>query len=273
MKTVLITGANSGFGLLTAIELLKKGHHVIATMRNIVNKDELIEEAEKLGAYDRLSVYQLDVTNLAEIQLVKANIESCYGKLDVLINNAGYCQGGFVSDLALEEWQNQFDVNVHGVLRVTSEMLPLLQRPVKANIINISSVSGMIGFPGLSAYCSSKFALEGFSESLRLELLQENIFVSLIEPGSYQTKIWEKSLSSIDTDEMDTDLKQAVLSYAKKSAHSSPDPIEVARLISRICDKEKVKFRYPIGKGSKLLSTAKRLLPWSLLEKLILRNL
>ncbi|KAB8129184.1 SDR family oxidoreductase [Gracilibacillus oryzae] len=275
MRVALITGANSGFGLLAALELVKQDYQVIATMRNLQNQQQLCEEAEKLGLRNRIEIQQLDVTNLAEIQKVQQEILHTYGKLDVLINNAGYCQGGFVADLTIDQWQNQFDVNVHGVLRVTTEMLSLLRMSAdRANIINISSVSGYFGFPGMSPYCSSKFALEGFSESLRLELLQENIFVSLIEPASYQTKIWEKGLASIEIDQMKEDkLKESVLTYAKKSAQSGADPIEVAQLIARICEKRKPKFRYPIGKGAKVLSLAKRLLPWGLVEKVVIRNL
>ncbi|SER70602.1 NADP-dependent 3-hydroxy acid dehydrogenase YdfG [Gracilibacillus ureilyticus] len=274
MKVVLITGTNSGFGLLTVLEFLKKGYRVIATMRDVKNKDELVEKVENSGFIDRLDILQLDVTKKEEIQSVKNELIKRYGKIDILINNAGYSQGGFVSDLTVEQWQNQFNVNVHGVLRVTKTMLPLLREAGKAHIVNISSVSGSLGFPGLSPYCASKFAIEGFSESLRLELLKENIYVSLVQPASYQTKIWEKGLASIQWKQLEEDeLKQAVLSYAAESAKSKADPLEVARLITKICEKKRPGFRYPVGKGAKLLSLAKRCLPWRLLEKIIISRL
>ncbi|SDY29153.1 NADP-dependent 3-hydroxy acid dehydrogenase YdfG [Evansella caseinilytica] len=274
MDVAIVTGANSGIGMLTTLELLKAGYTVVATMRNLENQEELVEHASRLELTDRLDVRKLDVTVLKDIEAVKDGVEKKYGKLTVLINNAGYCQGGFLSDLTTEEWRQQQDVNVHGPFQMTKIFLPLLERAAPANIINISSVSGLFGFPGMSPYCSSKFALEGLSESLRLELLPQRIFVSLVEPAAYNTKIWEKGLEKIESTQLEgAPIKQAVVSYAQQASAASSDPLEVARLIVKICRMKAPGFRYPIGKGARLLFHAKRWLPWRLLEKIVLRTL
>ncbi|MGN8646519.1 SDR family NAD(P)-dependent oxidoreductase [Gracilibacillus sp. HCP3S3_G5_1] len=274
MKTVLVTGSGSGFGFITSLSFLKRGYRVIATVRRLDSRDKLLKEAEKDQVASLLDIVEMDVTNELHIKKVKEYIQTTYHKLDILINNAGYCEAGFISDLSLDAFQRQLDVNVHGVFRVTKAMLPLLEQSDRANIINISSISGYMGFPGMSAYCASKFALEGFSESLRIELLSKNIFVSLVEPASYQTRIWDKSLSGIDQVEMKKDqMKHSVLSHAQQASRSSADPDEVAHLIVAICSEKKPKLRYPIGKGAKLLAFAKQFSPWSLVEKIMLNKL
>lgn len=274
MKTVLVTGSGSGFGFITSLSFLKRGYRVIATVRKLHSRDKLLKEAEKDQVASLLDIVEMDVTNELHIKKVKEYIQTTYHKLDILINNAGYCEAGFISDLSLDAFQRQLDVNVHGVFRVTKAMLPLLEQSDRANIINISSISGYMGFPGMSAYCASKFALEGFSESLRIELLSKNIFVSLVEPASYQTRIWDKSLSGIDQVEMEKDqMKHSVLSHAQQASRSSADPDEVAHLIVAICSEKKPKLRYPIGKGAKLLAFAKQFSPWSLVEKIMLNKL
>ncbi|WP_208588866.1 SDR family NAD(P)-dependent oxidoreductase [Gracilibacillus suaedae] len=274
MKTVLVTGAGSGFGFITTLKFLKKGYRVIATMRTLQSRDELIETAENNQLASQLDIMEMDVTDEHQIQHVKEYIQANYQKLDVLVNNAGFCQAGFIADLTTDAFQKQLDVNLNGVFRVTKVMLPLLEQANKANIINIGSVSGYAGFPGMSAYCASKFALAGFSESLRIELLPKQIFVSVVDPASYQTGIWDKSLSNIDRMELKKDpMKSSVLSFAQQSSQSSADPSEVASLIAAICSKKQPKLRYPIGKGARMLAFAKRILPWFWLEKIILKKL
>ncbi len=274
MKIALVTGSNSGIGLLTSLELMKAGYTVIATMRNISNKHELVEKTEQLELTLLLDIQQMDVTNQTEIAAVQNYIEETYGELHVLVNNAGYCQGGFLNELTTAEWEAQQKTNVIGVFLVTKSFLPLLEKPQQSHIINVSSVSGIFGFPGMTPYCSSKFALEGFSESLRLELLAKKVFVSLVQPASYQTKIWNKGLAKIANSSLDKDLmKLTIVNYAKQAAKNAADPSEVARLIVKICQDQKPNFRYPIGKGAKTLSLAKRILPWSWIEKIVLYKL
>ncbi|GAA0287131.1 NAD(P)-dependent dehydrogenase (short-subunit alcohol dehydrogenase family) [Gracilibacillus halotolerans] len=274
MKIALVTGAGSGFGYLTALTLLEQGIHVIATMRTLQTADNLRKDAENKKIAERLTILQMDVTNSEQIENVRNYIDKEFKRLDVLVNNAGFCQGGFVSDLTYSNWKMQMDVNVDGTFQVTKQLIPLLERSEKAHIINISSVSGLIGLPGMSAYCSSKFALEGFSESLRIELLPKNIYVSLVEPGSYQTKIWEKGLAGIEPTDMEEDaLKESVLRYARRAADGGANPQEVADLVAKISRLKKPKLRYPIGKGTKALYYAKKLVPWSLVERVVMKQL
>lgn len=273
MKYALVTGSNSGFGKLTTLELLKEGFHVFACMRNTDNQHELIEEVKKLNKLKNLTVFELDVTNSEQILQVKETIENSYGKLDVLVNNAGFCLGGFLEEMTVEDWEMQQNTNIHGAFRMTKTFLPLLEKSGNAKIINIGSVSGFFGFPGMSAYCTSKFAIHGMSESLRLELLPRNIYVSLIEPASYQTKIWKKGLSSIEITNNDPLYKQKIYGYATIAAQKASNPIEVAKLVKKIVMSRKPKFHYPIGKGAKSLYILKRILPWGLIEKIVMQKL
>ncbi|WP_413377365.1 SDR family oxidoreductase [Alkalihalobacillus sp. 1P02AB] len=271
MKLALVTGANSGFGFLITIELLKQGYTVVATMRKLENRLELVEQAHQLRIEEHLHIKKMDVTNPEEVKKVAEELTATFGQLDILINNAGYCQAGFFNDLELDEWQEQFNVNVTGAFLVTKELLPLLKKSAPAKIINISSVSGFIAFPGLSAYCASKYALEGFSESLRIELLSEQIYVSLIAPGSYQTRIWEKSLKDAEKYNLEqSPFKAKVINQAKEASANAGDPNEVVQLVMKVSQKKKPKLRYPVGKGIGLLYYLKRLLPYALMEKLIL---
>ena len=198
MKNVLITGTNSGFGLLTSVELAKCGYQVIATMRDLNKKGKLIEHAKAAGVENSIHILQLDITKIVEITSAFQKIEKDYGQIDILINNAGYAQGGFFEEITDESWFEQFQTNFFGHIQVTRTFLPLLRKSSYGKIINISSISGIFGFPGLSPYTSSKFALEGWSESLRLELRKENIFVVLVEAAAYQTNIWNKGLRRIN---------------------------------------------------------------------------
>lgn len=273
MKIALITGANSGFGKLSTVELLQTGFHVVACMRDTANQTSLVEEAEKQGCLQQLTILEIDITSEKTIVAAKEHVENTFGKLDVLVNNAGFCAGGFLEDMSFEAWEMQQNTNINGTFRMTKRFISLLEKAENAKIINISSVSGYFGFPGMSAYCTSKFALEGMSESLRLELLPKNIYVSLVEPASYQTKIWDKGLAGIEVTTEDEPYKQKIFKYATMSAKGGSNPIEVAKLIRTIAISKKPKFRYPVGKGAKGLSRLKRLLPWRFIEWVVLKKL
>lgn len=273
MKIALVTGANGGFGKLIVLELIKSGFFVIAAMRNTNKQVELLEEVVNIQKKQQMEIVEMDVTVESQIQEVYRLLHSRFGKLDVLVNNAGYSQGGFIDSLNIKDWQQQFDVNFFGVIQVTKNFLPLLEQSEKGNIINLSSVSGILGFPGMGPYSSSKFAVEGFSESLRLELLRKNIFVSLIEPASYKTGIWERGLAiSANIPKEDT-FKNNTLTFAKRSYENAGNPKEVAALVRKICEENKPKFRYTVGKGATSLRYMKRLIPWSIIERAVLRKL
>lgn len=273
MRVTIISGANSGFGMLTALAMAKLGYQVIAGVRNIDKGQRLIDAARLSGIDKSIEVVKLDITKSVDISSLFQYISDRYGKLDVLINNAGYAQGGFIDELTMDLWREQFNTNLFGHIEMTQKFLPLIRQNGGGRIINVSSISGYFGFPGLAPYTSSKHALEGWSESLRLELVPESIWVSLVEPASYRTAIWEKSLQKITDQENRPLFQQNLLNQAKKNGEISGDPQKVADLIVRICETKKPKLRYPIGPGTKPLLKIKNLLPWSLVEKLVQNKL
>lgn len=273
-ETVLITGTSSGFGFLAAIHLAKKGYFVIATMRDMSKKELLLTEAKKRNVTNNIEVLSLDVNNSNDIFEVKKHIETQYGKLDILINNAGFCLGGMTEFANLHEWKHQFDTNVLSVVAVTQAFIPMMRERRKGRIINIGSISGRFGFPGMGAYATSKFALSGLSESLRLELMPFNIHVSIIEAGSFKTNIWDKSLENVELKlHKDYDnFIQFIYKEAKQTAEQAEDPKEVILLIEKICRSKKPRLRYLVGKGVKLMVFLKAILPWSFIEAMFLRK-
>lgn len=274
MKNAIVTGSSNGFGKLIAIELAKSGFNVIATMRDQNKSDSLMQLAVDYIVKERIQVYPLDVTSAASILMFNEYLQGL-NSVDVLVNNAGFAQGGFCEELSLDAYREQFETNFFGVVALTKAVLPAMRAQGAGKIINMSSISGKIGFPGLSAYTASKHALEGFSESLRLELLPFGIDVVLVEPGSYKTNIW----SSIETVKIQDQSPyessmEAILKEVKSGESGYGDPIEVARLVASIAaDKHGGELRFPIGKGVARTIFLKNLLPWKTIEKMVVKKL
>ncbi|WP_243292999.1 SDR family oxidoreductase [Bacillus sp. FJAT-47783] len=274
-KHVLITGASSGFGMLTALHLAKKDYHVIATMRNIHKKNELLTRAKKDQVEKNITVHRLDVTSNPSLEELQTYLNKL-GTLDILINNAGYADGGFFEDVSIEQYKKQFETNVFGLMAVTQIALPFIRKKKSGKIINISSISGLIGFPGLSPYVASKHALEGYTESLRLELKPFGIDVILIEPGSYETNIWKRVDTIVNYPQSEASpyhhYMMAILSELNREKLG--DPADVARLITNLCEKKSVrKLRYPIGRGVNATLFLKKWIPWSVWESIVLKKL
>lgn len=274
MAVILITGCSSGFGMLATARLAASGHTVFATMRNLEKKTALLDEAARRGT--QLHVLQLDVTDNASIESALHHVESEAGRLDILINNAGYGIGGFFEDLADEEIRAQFDTNFFGVQNVTRIALPLLrktallyEKPGPVKIINISSIQGRSALPGMSAYAASKFALEGFSESLALELLPFGIHVVLVEPGAFRTSIFS---GNVRLAEGSADPGSAYFQYSRYikqradqvvgSSITTGDPEVVAQLIEKIVNNPRPRLRYLIGMFARFRLLLERVLPW-----------
>lgn len=274
-KVAFITGTSSGFGLLTAVVLAGKGYKVIATMRDLSKKEALLQEAARAGvdANALIEAVRLDVTDTEEVSRVVSGVLAKYGAIDVLINNAGFALGGFVEEVPLEDWRQQMETNFFGLIAVTKAVLPSMRERRSGTIVNIGSVSGRIAFPGYAPYAASKFAVEGFSESLRHEMAPFGVRVVLVEPGAYRTAIWDKGLAGIRTSEASpyAGPMKAMMNYSARAAASAPDPREVAELVGRIADARSPRLRYALGRGSALLLAAKALLPWSWLEGAIRR--
>lgn len=273
-KTAIVTGSSSGFGLLCVIELALKGFTVIATMRDINKAKPLIERAKENKVAEFIHIQPLDVTSADTIDNFKTILFE-YPSVDVLVNNAGFALGGFSEELSLEDYRQQFETNFFGVISVTNAVLPFMRARKQGRIINMSSISGRIGFPGLSAYTSSKHALEGYSESLRLELKPFGIEVSIIEPGSYQTNIW----TSVDQMEISADspylsYMESMLNEMESGKTDHGNPIDVAKLVARIASQQKTPaLRYPIGKSVKKNLFLKTILPWKTIEAFMIKKL
>lgn len=183
MKTALVTGATSGFGKGIVSSLLAEGFQVVATGRNILSRKDIFS-TERERYKNNLVELDLDVTSQTDMKSIEVYFRE--RPLDVLINNAGFAIFGPAEECSEENFRRQFEVNVFGVIFLTKKLLPSIRR-AKGHIINFSSVFGLMGFPLSSAYCASKYAIEGFSESLSYELKPHSVKVTLIEPGAYRT--------------------------------------------------------------------------------------
>ncbi|KAA0546952.1 SDR family oxidoreductase [Bacillus sp. BGMRC 2118] len=275
-KLAIVTGSSSGFGLLTCLEFAKEGYDVLATMRDLEKSTELLEKASVLGVGGLIHIHQLDVTSDESIMNFKQYIQR-FENIDVLVNNAGFAGAGFVEEITIEEYRKQFETNVFGVIQISQAVLPKMRLQQYGNIINVSSISGKIGFPGLSPYIASKHALEGWSESLRLEMKPFGVHVSLIEPGSFQTNIWSKGKKVAERSLQKTspyfETMRKIENHLQKNEANYGNPEEVAKLIVRVAGFASPKLRYPVGKGVKAAIILKNSFPWIIWERIFLQKL
>jgi NAD(P)-dependent dehydrogenase (short-subunit alcohol dehydrogenase family) len=270
-KVALITGSSSGFGLLTSIELAKAGFRVVATMRDLSRRDRLDQAAVAAGVAGQLDIRALDVTDFDALPaFVDAVVRDC-GRLDVLVNNAGFAVAGFAEDIRLEELRRQFETNFFGAVAMTKAVLPIMRRQHSGHIIMVSSIGGLLGSVSVSSYSASKHALEGWSESLRLEVNALGIKVVLVEPGAYLTDIWTRGavMGEKATQETSPNIQRSLRMRNRIQALPKRDPIEVARLIASIAQDPNPKLRYLVGRDAKIQLAMKRILPWKSFEKVI----
>jgi NAD(P)-dependent dehydrogenase (short-subunit alcohol dehydrogenase family) len=275
-KIAVVTGANSGFGFLSTLGLAQLGYKVIASMRDPQKGSALLQRAEELKVGHLVEIHPLDVTSEASIKEFSTSLNDL-GSVHILLNNAGFAGAGFAEEVTIDEFREQFETNVFGVMRMTQIVLPYMRNQGEGKIINMSSISGRFGFPGLSPYVSSKHALEGYSESLRLELKPFGISVHLIEPGSYQTNIWTsgKKVSPLSMQKNSPYFRymEAINTEIQAGEDTLGDPREVASIVCEIAQNKKKTFRIPIGKGVRLTLLLKTILPWSTMENIILKKL
>lgn len=272
-KTALVTGASGGFGLLIALELAAKGYRVAAGFRRAESGSQIEGSAKEAGVASRVLPVMFDVCQPEQIEQAVRIVEAEWGRLDLLVNNAGEAIGGFVEEVPLEAWRRQFDVNLFGTVSVTQAALPLMRKTGAGRVILISSISGVIGFPGYGPYASSKFAVEGFGECLSMELRPLGIDVVLIEPGAYGTAIWDKGFGGLDA-KKESPYRESlkdVLEFSRRTAAGSGDPAEVAALVGRIALADKPRFRYRLPRSSRLTMAMKQLLPFRVFQRLVLR--
>ena len=252
----LISGASRGIGLLTARLLHERGYRVFGTARR------------PEGASAPFRMLPLDVTDGASVQAAVAAVIAEAGRLDVLVNNAGYDLYGAAEDTPFAELLAQVDANFLGAVRLTTAALPQMRRKGGGRIVTMSSVGGLLALPFNSAYAASKFALEGYSESLRYELLPAGIFVSLIEPGQVRTDTLETSIRSAGGTQSEVAAERA--RALGRAAELLPE--EVARAVVRVVEARRPRLRYLVGSQAQQVSWLKKLLPEPLLEAFIMRQ-
>lgn len=260
-KVVLITGCSSGIGLCAAKELKARGYRVFATVR----KSEDLKRLQILG----FEVEKLDLTDVHSIDSALKNIlEKTEGRLDALINNAGYLLVGAVEDLPLEMIKDQFETNFFGTIYLTNKVIPIMRKQQAGRIVFISSINGLIAVPYTGAYCASKFALEGLVESLAMELSQSPVQISLIEPGFISTDL-RKSVLSIPNQKNSCHQRKyhQLLARFKSSSREKENlpfiqsPETVIRKIILALETKRPKFRYRVTSYAYLLSAIKYFLP------------
>lgn len=274
-KIAVITGTSSGIGLLTAVELAKGGFRVVASMRDLGRRDRLDQAASAAGVSSQLDVRRLNVAEFDTIPAFFEGVVRDYGRIDVLVNNAGFAVAGFAEDLKLDEIRLQFETNFFGHVAMTQAVLPTMRHQHSGHIIMVSSISGLHGAVATSSYAASKHALEGWSESLRLEVNALGIKVVLVEPGAFQTDIWTRNarLGQKLLDGTSLNRARGVRMRDQVQKLKKRDPIEVARVIAKIARDPSPKLRYVVGPDAHMQLWMKRVLPWKWQEKVIAKFL
>ncbi|MBS1806504.1 MAG: SDR family oxidoreductase [Acidobacteria bacterium] len=274
-KSAFITGASSGFGLLTSVTLAKRGWRVLATMRDLGRREKLEAAARSVGVLERIEIHALDVTNAEQIARLADLIESRGEHLHALVNNAGFAVPGFAEEVTDAELRGQFETNFFGAAAVTRALLPQMRRQGFGHVVMVSSISGRTGFPGVSSYVASKFALEGWAETLRLEMAALGIKVAIIEPGSFETDIWTRNakLTAKMSDAASPNAARRTRWQNKVEANAKnrANPQAIADLIARILETPNPKLRYVIGKDARMALLVRRVLPASLFERLMVK--
>jgi short-subunit dehydrogenase len=262
LKKVLITGCSSGFGRLLVTAFLENNYKVFATLRNASARTELFAaEISKFG--DRLKILNFDVTSQDDLQEVSRYLEeSENSELDCLINNAGFGVYGALEDLSQEQIQKQIDINVTGLILTTKELLKFL-RPRHGHIINFSSVLGYCSLPMTSLYCGSKYAIEGFSESLYYELAPLGVAVSIVEPGAFKTEFKQNLIWGEKSAQKDSPYFLQTQNYKNftEGALSAGDPKLVVDAIIKAAHAKRPPLRIRCGTDAKFVYLAKSLVP------------
>lgn len=265
-KTILITGTSSGIGKETAKLFAQKGWNVAATMRSP-------EKEKELTSLENVLCVQLDVTKPQTITKAIESTIKKFGGIDVIVNNAGFGLVGPFEAATEEQVSHEIETNVVGVMNVTREIIPHFRKQKSGTIINVASMGGRVTFPLYSVYHASKWAVEGFSESLQHELKEFNIRVKIIEPGTIKTEFYGNSMKLTQKEGLtayDSFVNKA-LPYMLNSGRSGSHPSVIAQLIYKAATDSSWRLRYSGGTNAKLSLTMRRLLPDSLFNGIIRR--
>ena len=256
----VVTGSSSGIGFEIALTLARNGFQTYATMRNLAKSENIKSIASKENL--PIHIEQLDVTDNNSVTNAIQAIVSKADRIDVLVNNAGYALTGAFEDLAIEEIKAQYETNLFGLIRTTQTVLPIMRKQKSGAIVNISSGAGRFGYPGGSAYVSTKFAVEGLSESMAYELEPFGIKVILIEPGVIKTNIANGMVIAEKSQNPNSPYSQIMqkmstsFEHMLENASSSPDL--VAKVVLQAVTSENPSLRYLAGKDVEMWIDAKR---------------
>ncbi|HYX57120.1 MAG TPA: SDR family oxidoreductase [Nitrososphaeraceae archaeon] len=259
-RVAVVTGSSSGIGFETSLMLARNGFQTYATMRD----PEKGENIKSIATKENLPIYieQLDVTDNKSVTNAIQAIVSKADRIDVLVNNAGYALTGAFEDLATEEIKAQYETNLFGLIRTTQAVLPIMRKQKSGTIVNISSGAGRFGYAGASAYISTKFAVEGLSESMSYELEPFGIKVILVEPGVIRTNVFKNIVTAKKSQNPNSPYSQIMqkmstsFEHMLENASSSPDL--VAKVVLQAVTSENPSLRYLAGKDVETWIEAKR---------------
>lgn len=267
-KVVLVTGASSGIGKETALYLIGQGHVVYGAARRL----EKMSDIEEAGGH----AIAMDITNEDQVRAAVKEIIEAQGRIDVVVNNAGYAVYGAVEDVSITDARRQFEVNLFGLAQLTKEVLPYMREAKSGKIINISSIGGKIYTPLGAWYHATKHALEGWSDSLRLELSPFNIDVVIVEPGLIMTEFGEVMSEPLRQNSGQgpyKDLAEKLIKTTKES-YEKPDagspPVVIAKVIAKAIDARRPKTRYAAGKLAKPLLFVRRYMSDRFFDKAVM---
>ncbi len=254
MRIVMITGASSGIGKATVLEFAKQGWNVAATMRHP-------EKETDFEPFKNIKLYSLDVTDTLSIQTALATIKRDFTTIDVVVNNAGFGVDGVFEAMSDEVIEKQFNTNVFGLMRLTRESIKLMRAQKKGTIIQIASMGGKLAFHLYSIYHATKWAVEGFTESLQYEVAPFNIQLKIIEPGAIKTEFYGRSRQFVKpgyTKEYDAFISK-VEKVSMEAGTKGEDPAVVAKTIVKAANDRSYKLRYPVGKPAPMLLSLRKL--------------
>ena len=257
-KVAVVTGTSSGIGFETSLALAREGYFTYATMRDTTKSNKIKEITQKENL--KISILELDVDDEKSVKSAIAQILDQKQRVDVLVNNAGWGLWGCVEDVSVDEFKEQFETNFFSIIRLIQEVAPTMRKQGSGTIVNVSSVVGRIGFPASPAYISSKFALEGLSESLRFEFAPFGVDVIIIEPGVIKTNFM-KNMKMAKKSELDTvykDITTKVVSGVKMMAEMGTSPKEVANTIVKAIKDKNPLPRYIVGNDASMFLEAKK---------------
>jgi NAD(P)-dependent dehydrogenase (short-subunit alcohol dehydrogenase family) len=279
-RPVLVTGASSGIGLETAVHLARHGFRVFAAVRDLARRNALEAEAARRSV--RVEVVPLDVTDADGVRDTVSEVVSRAGSLYGLVNNAGVQLRGYFEDLSPDEIARVFDTNLFGTMAVTRAVLPHLRAAGRGRIVTITSIGGHLGSPALTAYCASKFALEGFSEALALEMKLVGVQVSLVAPAIVRTEIWKGNRHlARGAERPESPYRDSFRRFERLTdrmvASAPTTATDVAVAVRRALTARRPRLRYVVGGRARLLLRLRAYLPGESFERLyrgyILRQL